>query len=150
MSLQVRCKKRSPSTLKGPRKPSTPTCRSKKQNATNLKKAKKAVPKALDTATVACAASLFNHTTKSTTGTVNNTMWLFLSEFERNKKSGEIVFLRVPVNHNYVNGKVVHEITNNILVNPVHADLSKKSHETNMETDMHCLMTHNEKVCFCT
>ena len=130
----------------GSRKPKTPTFKSKKQNTTNLKKVKKLAPKASYNATVARAASLFNRTTKSTTVTINNMIWLFLSECERNVVSREIVFLRVPVNHNCVNGKVAHEITNNILGNPVHADLSKKFHEPNMGTDMHCLMTYNKKV----
>ena len=100
----------------------------------------------LDVAKVAAAAALFKKTTKSTTVTVNNTMWLFLCECERAEGSDDIVFLRVPVNHNCVNSKVAHEITNNILGNPVRADLKDKFHEPNMGTDMHCLMTYNTKV----
>ena len=142
--------KHSPPTSKGSRNPRTPTCKSKKQNANNLKKVKKLAPKASDNATVARAASLFNRTTKSTTITINNTMWLFLSECERYVLSREVVFLHVPVNHTSVNDKAAHETTNNILDNPVHADLSKKFHEPNMGTDMHCLMRYNEKVCLCT
>ena len=115
----------------------TPAFKSKTQNANNLKRVKKLTPKVLDNVMVALAASLFNRTTKLKTVTVNNTMWLFLSECERNAKSGKIVFLHVPVNHNCVNGKVAHEITNNILGNPVHADMSKKFHEPNMGTDVH-------------
>ena len=76
-------------------------------------------------------------------------MWLFLSECERVEGSDEIFFLRVPVNHNCVNSKVAHEITNNILGNPVHADLANKFHEPNMGTDMHCLLTYNTKVSLC-
>ena len=76
-------------------------------------------------------------------------MWLFLSECERVEGSDDIVFLRVPVNHNCVNSKVAHEITNNILGNPVHAELANNFHEPNMGTDMHCLLTYNTKVSLC-
>ena len=76
-------------------------------------------------------------------------MWLFLSEYERIVGSDNIVFLRVPVNHNCVNGKVAHEITNIILGNPVHVELVNKFHEPNMGTGMPCLMTYNTKVSLC-
>jgi len=129
------------------RTPTTPGFGSKKMNARRLQRVQRIAPmENLDVAKVAAAAALFNKTTKSTTITVNNTMWLFLCECERAEGSDDIVFLRVPVNHNCVNSKVAHEITNNILGNPVRADLKDKFHEPNMGTDMHCLMTYNTKV----
>ena len=129
------------------RTPTTPGFGSKRTNARRLQKVQRNAPMGdLDVAKVAAAAALFNKTTKSTTITVNNTMWLFLCECERAEGSGDIVFLRVPVNHNCVNSKVAHEITNNILGNPVRANLKDKFHEPNMGTDMHCLMTYNTKV----
>ena len=129
------------------RTPPTPGFSSKKKNAQRLQRVQKNAPmEDLDVAKVAGAAALFKKTTKSTTVTVNNTMWLFLCECERAVGSGDIVFLRVPVNHNCVNSKVAHEITNNILGNPVRANLEDKFHEPNMGTDMHCLMTYNTKV----
>jgi len=132
------------------RTPPTPAFASKARNAKSLQKVQKDAPKEdLDTAKVERAAILFKKTTKSTTVTVNNMMWLFLSECERVEGSNAIVFLRVPVNHNCVNSKVAHEITNNILRNPDHADLANKFHEPNMGTDMHCLMTYNTKVSLC-
>ena len=135
---------------KNRRTPPTPAFQSKRKNAKTHQRAKKDAPKEdLDTAKVERALMLFKKKTKSTTVTVNNTMWLFLSECERVEGSDEIVFLRVPVNHNCVNSKVAHEITNNILGNPVHADLANKFHEPNMGTDMHCLLTYNTKVSLC-
>ena len=129
------------------RTPTTPGFGSKKMNARRLQRVQRNAPmEDLDVAKVAAAAALFKKTTKSTTVTVNNTMWLFLCECERAEGSGDIVFLRVPVNHNCVNSKVAHEITNNILGNPVRANLKDKFHEPNMGTDMHCLMTYNTKV----
>ena len=71
--------KRSPPTSEWSRKPKTSTFKSKRQNANNLKKVKKLTPKALDNARVVSVTSLFNRTTKLTTVTVKNTMWLFLS-----------------------------------------------------------------------
>jgi len=130
--------------------PSTPAFQSKKKNAKTHRRVKKDAPKEdLETAKVERALKLFKRTTKSTSVTVNNTMWLFLSECERVEGSDSIVFLRVPVNHNCVNSKIAHEITNNILGNPVHADLANKFHEPNMGTDMHCLLTYNTKVSLC-
>jgi len=130
--------------------PSTPAFQSKKKNAKTHRRVKKDAPKEdLETAKVERALKLFKRTTKSTSVTVNNTMWLFLSECERVEGSDDIVFLQVPVNHNCVNSKVAHEITNNILGNPVHADLANKFHEPNMGTDMHCLLTYNTKVSLC-
>ena len=130
--------------------PPTPAFQSKRKNAKTLQRAQKDAPKEdLDTAKVERALNLFKRTTKSTTVTVNNTMWLFLSECERVEGSDSIVFLRVPVNHNCVNSKIAHEITNNILGNPVHADLANKFHEPNMGTDMHCVLTYNTKVSLC-
>ena len=129
------------------RTPPTPGFDSKRKNQKRLQRVQKNAPmEDLDVAKVAAAAALFKKTTKSTTVTVNNTMWLFLCECERAEGSGDIVFLRVPVNHNCVNSKVAHEITNNILGNPVRANLKDKFHEPNMGTDMHCLMTYNTKV----
>ena len=129
------------------RMPPTPGFGSKKKNQKRLQRVQKNAPmEDLDVAKVAAAAALFKKTTKSTTVTVNNTMWLFLCECERAVGSGDIVFLRVPVNHNCVNSKVALEITNNILGNPVRANLKDKFHEPNMGTDMHCLMTYNTKV----
>ena len=115
------------------RTPPTPGFESKAKNANSLQRAQKDAPKEdLDTAKVERALILFKKTTKSTTVTVNNTMWLFLSECERVLGSDDFVFLLVPVNHNCVNSKVVHEITNNTLGNLVHADLANKFHEPNM------------------
>ncbi len=37
----------------------------------------------------------------------------------------------MPVNHTHTNKKVSHEITNNILGNSTHADLTQKFHEPN-------------------
>ena len=64
--------------------PSTPAFQSKRRNAKTHQRAKKDAPKEdLDTAKVEHALMLFKRTTKSTSVTVNNTMWLFLSECER-------------------------------------------------------------------
>lgn len=142
-----RLKKREGTPNKKPKtKNLTPSFKSKKENAKKLKRVEKNQARANEEAKVAKAASLINSTMVSTSLTIDNSMWMFVSECERNK-DGDIVFLRVPVNHNCVNYSVAHEITNNILGNPIKADLSKKFYDESMGTDMDCLMTWNDKVC---
>ncbi len=72
-------------------------------------------------------------------------MWCFTCEAVK-KLAEEITFLCVPVNHNHMKKKVAHEITNNILGNPIHVDFTQKFHKPNMGTDVHCLLTYNTKV----
>ncbi len=113
-------------------------------NKAALKKLEADASNASDVLKVVRAAAIINHTTKSKVIEVHNSMWCFTCKAVKNSP-GEITFLRVPVTHNPMNKKVAHEITNNIIGNPMCEDLTQKFHEPNMGTDMHCFLTYNKK-----
>ena len=54
------------------------------------------------------------------------------------------------MNHNSVGPSIANEITNNILGNPINANLTGKTYQRDMGGDMHCLLTWNKKVNACS
>ncbi len=74
-----------------------------------------------------------------------NGMWPFVSDVSLSE-DGNILFYRNQVNHNAISPNLTNEITNNFLGNPIRADLKGKVHAKDMEYDMTCFLSYNNKV----
>ena len=76
---------------------------------------------------------------------VCNGMWPFLSDVSLSE-DGNIPFYRIQINHNAISSNLTNEITNNYLRNPMRADFKGKVHAKDMESNMTCFLTYNNKV----
>ena len=81
---------------------------------------------------------------------VRNGMWAFCCDCYCEEGQDEIVIMRNQVNHNSVSPSIANRITNNILGNPINANLTGKTYQRDMGGDIHCLLTWNKKVNACS
>ena len=94
------------------------------------------------------ARKLFEDNSTELKVDINNSMWPFVSECHLEEVDGKQVLIlrRNQVNHNTVTQKIVNEIANNFLGNPLCVDSNEQIYPQDIGTDMECLLAWNDKV----
>ena len=94
------------------------------------------------------ARKLFEDNSTELKVDINNSMWPFVSECHLDEVDGKQVLIlrRNQVNHNTVTQKIVNEIVNNFLGNPLCVDAREQIYPQDIGTDMECLLAWNDKV----